>query len=411
MTKEESVKRFWLVAAVAALATLTAAVGGSTAYGGSSAAGAAAPIKLGVLTSLTGNFAPWGIQYRAGAALAVNEINRKGGVNGRLLNLAVADDQSIPNGGIDGFRKLTQQDEVVSVGGVVGSNVGLATGRLAEQAQVPLFLLRAGDDTILTLQSRYTFRTCLPPAQEDGPPILDLAQQRGVKSVGAIVADYAWGQAFKRALQDTFQGVSGIKLNIQVAPLPTTDFTPYLRALGNVGMIVATGHPPGGGAILAQAGQLGMKAPVIGAYSPFTLTAKAAGSSAYGRWADFKCMNVASPAYRALAKRYLRTFPQNGFFEDEAMQGYAYVKVLAEAVGKVGPDPKKISAYVHANTFNIPGYGFPLKWTAWGEMVGPTPFLTVLTKGPPPDAALNKAGDWWPRNLSKSKPLTPYRPS
>jgi branched-chain amino acid transport system substrate-binding protein len=382
-------------------------LGGSTAYGGSSAA---APVKLGVLTSLTGNFAPWGIQFRAGAALAVNEINRKGGVKGQLLNLSVADDQSIPNGGIDGFRKLTQESDVVAVGGVVGSNVGLATGRLAEQAEVPLFLLRAGDDKILTTQSRYTFRTCLPPAQEDGPPILDVAQERGVKSVGAIVADYAWGQAFKKALQDAFAGQSAVKLNVQVAPLPATDFTPYLRALGNVGLIVATGHPPGGGAILAQAGQLGMKAPVIGAYSPFTLTAKAAGSAAYGRWADFKCMNVASKAYRALAKRYLRTFPQNGFFEDEALQGYAYVKIIAEAVGAVGADPKKIAAYVHSHTFNIPGYGFPLKWTAWGEMVGPTPFLTVLTKGPAPDAALNKAGEWWPRNLSKSKPLTPYRP-
>jgi branched-chain amino acid transport system substrate-binding protein len=401
-----SVKRFWLAVAVAALAA-TAALGGSTAYGGSSAA---APVKLGVLTSLTGNFAPWGIQFRAGAALAVNEINRKGGVKGQLLNLSVADDQSIPNGGIDGFRKLTQESDVVAVGGVVGSNVGLATGRLAEQAEVPLFLLRAGDDKILTTQSRYTFRTCLPPAQEDGPPILDVAQERGVKSVGAIVADYAWGQAFKKALQDAFAGQSAVKLNVQVAPLPATDFTPYLRALGNVGLIVATGHPPGGGAILAQAGQLGMKAPVIGAYSPFTLTAKAAGSAAYGRWADFKCMNVASKAYRALAKRYLRTFPQNGFFEDEALQGYAYVKIIAEAVGAVGADPKKIAAYVHSHTFNIPGYGFPLKWTAWGEMVGPTPFLTVLTKGPAPDAALNKAGEWWPRNLSKSKPLTPYRP-
>jgi branched-chain amino acid transport system substrate-binding protein len=401
-----SVKRFWLAIAVAALAA-TAALGGSTAYGGSSAA---APVKLGVLTSLTGNFAPWGIQFRAGAALAVNEINRKGGVKGQLLNLSVADDQSIPNGGIDGFRKLTQESDVVAVGGVVGSNVGLATGRLAEQAEVPLFLLRAGDDKILTAQSRYTFRTCLPPAQEDGPPILDVAQERGVKSVGAIVADYAWGQAFKKALQDAFAGQSTIKLNVQVAPLPATDFTPYLRALGNVGLIVATGHPPGGGAILAQAGQLGMKAPVIGAYSPFTLTAKAAGAAAYGRWADFKCMNVASKPYRALAARYLRTFPQNGFFEDEALQGYAYVKIIAEAVGAVGSDPKKIAAYVHSHTFNIPGYGFPLKWTAWGEMVGPTPFLTVLTKGPAPDAALNKAGEWWPRNLSKSKPLTPYRP-
>jgi branched-chain amino acid transport system substrate-binding protein len=401
------VKRFSLVAAVAGLAVLTAVLGGSTAYGGSSAA---APVKIGVLTSLTGPFAPWGIQFRAGAALAVNELNRKGGVKGRLLNLAVADDQSTPNGGIDAFRKLTQEDKVVSTGGVVPSNVGLATSRLAEQAKVPLFLLRAGDDQILSLKSRYTFRTCLPPAQEDAPPILELAQARGVKSVGAIVADYAWGQAFKRALEDTFEGVSGIKLNIQVAPLPTSDFTPYLRALGSVGLIVATGHPPGGGAILAQAGQLGIKAPVIGAYSPFGLTQKGAGSSAYGRWVDFKCINVASKAYRALAKRYLKTFPQNGFFEDEAMQGYAYVKVIAEAVGKVGADPKKISTYVHKHTFNIPGYAFPLKWTAWGELAAPTPFLAVLTKGPAPDPALNKSGDWWPRNLSKSKPLKPYRP-
>ncbi len=407
--------RFRLIAAVAGVTALVAALGGSSAFGGSSATGAATkgnPIKIGVLTSLTGNFAPWGIQFRAGAALAVNEINRKGGVNGRLLNISVGDDQSTPNGGIDAFRKLTQQDKVVATGGVVGSNVGLATARLAEQAQMPLFLLRSGDDTVLTTQSRYTFRTCLPPAQEDAPPILDLAQARNVKSVGAIVADYAWGQAFKRALQDAFDGQSAIKLNVQVAPLPTTDFTPYLRALGSgVGLIVATGHPPGGGAILAQAGQLGMKAPVIGAYSPFTLTAKAAGSSAYGRWADFKCMNVASKAYRALAKRYLKAFPQNGFFEDEAMEGYAYVKIVAEAVGKAGTDPKKVAAYVHAHTFNIPGYAFPLKWTAWGELVGPTPFLAVLTKGPAPDSALNKAGDWWPKNLSKSKPLTPYRPS
>ena len=76
-------KRYWLVAAVGALAALTAALGGSTAYGGSGSASAAAPIKLGVLTSLTGSFAPWGVQTRSGMALAVNEINRSGGVKGR----------------------------------------------------------------------------------------------------------------------------------------------------------------------------------------------------------------------------------------------------------------------------------------------------------------------------------------
>src|SRR3990170_367171 len=105
----------------------------------------------------------------AGAALAVNEINRSGGVKGlgqgRLLNLAVADDQSTnTTAAIDGFRRLTQQENVVAVGGVINSAFGLAIGRLAEEAKVPLFLIKSGNNDVLTQASRYTFRTCLPAA-------------------------------------------------------------------------------------------------------------------------------------------------------------------------------------------------------------------------------------------------------
>lgn len=408
-------KRFWLVVAVCgAAASLIAALSGSSAYGGSSSASRPASIKIGVLTSLTGPFTAWGIQTRAGMALAVNEINRSGGVKGRgqggLLNLVVADDQSSPNAGIDGFRRLTQQEGVVSVGGLISSDVALATARLAEEAKVPIFLVKAGANTILTQSSRYTFRTCLPAAAEVAVPIVQLAQRRGLRHVGAIIADYAWGQSIKASLEAAFKTAPNIDLKIQVAPVRETNFTPYLRALGDVSLIVATGHPPGAGAILAQSGQLGMKAPVAGAYSPYTVTARAAGSAAYGRWSDFKCMASATKAYKALAKRYLSTFPQNDFFEDDALAGYAYVKVVAEAISKVGLDRQKIGAYVHANTFNIPGYAFPLRWTAWGEIAGARVQFAILTKGPPPERGLNTGGEWWPRVLFRSQPLTPYRP-
>jgi ABC-type branched-subunit amino acid transport system substrate-binding protein len=167
---------------VGAVALLVAALGGSTAYGGSSRSAQNA-IKLGVLTSLTGNFAPWGIQVRAGMVLAVNEVNRSGGVKGRgqgrKLNLAIADDQS-GAGAIDGFRRLTQQEGVVAVGGVIGSNVGGPTAQLAEQAKVPLFLVKSGNNEILTTNSRYTFRTCLPSAAMAAVPIVELAQKRGI---------------------------------------------------------------------------------------------------------------------------------------------------------------------------------------------------------------------------------------
>src|SRR5207248_63592 len=107
----------------------------------------------------------------------------------------------------------------------------------------------------------------------------------------------------------------------------------------------------------------------------------------------------------------LRTFPQNTFFEDDALAGYAYVKIVAEAVASVGDDPAKIATYVHGHTFTIPGYTFPLKWTPWGELAAPRIAFDILTKGPTPAAGLNTGGDWWPRQLSLSQALTPYKPS
>jgi branched-chain amino acid transport system substrate-binding protein len=392
-----------------------AVLSGSSAYGGSSGSAQGSPIKIGVLTPLTGPFAPWGIQARAGMALAVNEINRSGGVKGRgqgrRLNLAVADDQSVnTNAAIDGFRRLTEQENVVSVGGIIGSPIALATTRLAEESKVPLFLVKAGNNEILTRSSRYTFRTCLPSAAMVAVSVVQLAQRRDIRNVGVIIADYAWGQSFKSSLEDAARSARNINFNIQVAPLPTTNFTPYLRSMDGVSLLVATGHPPGAGSILAQAGQLGIKAPVVGAYSPYGLTVRNAGSAAFGVWSDFKCMATASKAYKALAKRYLRTFPQNGFMEDDALAGYAYVKIVAQAIGAVGPNRQRIAAYVHRNTFTIPGYAFPLRWTAWGELNRPTVQFAILTRGPAPERGLNVGADWWPRVLFKSEPLTPYRP-
>jgi branched-chain amino acid transport system substrate-binding protein len=393
---------------------LTAVLSGSSAYGGPSASAQGSAIKIGVLTSLTGNFAPWGIQTRAGMALAVNEINRSGGVKGRgqgrRVNLVVADDQS-GAGAIDGFRRLVQQERVVSVGGVIGSNVGAPASQLAEQSRVPLFLVKSGNNEILTTNSRYTFRTCLPAAAMAAVPIVQFAQRRGLRNIGVMIADYAWGQSFRSSLIEAAKAAPNINLNIQVAPVPTTNFTPYLRAMGEPSLIVATGHPPGSSLVLAQSAQLGMKAPVVGAYSPYSLTARNAAATAFGRWSDFKCMATATRGYKNLAKRYLRTFPQNEFFEDDALAGYAYVKLIAQAIQNVGTNPQQIAAYVHRTTFNIPGYAFPLRWTAWGELDRPTVQFAVLTRGAPPEAGLNTAQTtFWPRVLFKSQPLTPYRP-
>ena len=101
--------------------------------------------------------------------------------------------------------------------------------------------------------------------------VLQYAQAQGITNVGVIVADYAWGQAVKSAVENTFAG-SGVDIGeVQVAPVPpTTDFTPFVRAVADAGaeMIMATGHPPGNGSIVTLSADLAGNVPVTGAWTP-----------------------------------------------------------------------------------------------------------------------------------------------
>jgi branched-chain amino acid transport system substrate-binding protein len=387
-------------------ASTTASAASSTA---SSAAASGKSVKLGALTSLTGNFAPWGVQVRDGMKLAVDEINAAGGANGRKLELTVSDDQSKPDVATTEIQRLIEGG-AVAIGGTISSDVGLATARLAEQQTTPLFLVKAGSEKILTQNSRYTFRTCLPAAPMVAGPIAQYVKSKGITKVGAIVADYAWGQAIRAALENELGGLGGVQLQVEVAPVPEKDFTTYLRSLQQFGpeLLVATGHPPGSGAITVQSKDLGLDVPVTGAYSVWEAVMSGAADAAVGRYADFDCADYSSPGYQALAKKYLAA-SDNKFMDDDAVAGYGIVKMVAQAVGAVGDDPKAIAAYLHGQTFDLPGYSFKMGWTAWGELATAQPVFTIAGAGPAP-AGVNEAGAWYPEKLLLPDPLPPYSP-
>ncbi len=380
--------------------------------GGDTEAGGGEPIRIGALTSLTGNFTPWGVQVRDGMQLAVNEINAAGGAGGRKLELVVADDQSKAEEGARAIERLIEREGVVAVGGIISSDVGLATARIAEQAKVPLFLVKAGAGGILNSGSRYTFRTCLPAAPMVAGPVLQYVQSKNLTRVGAIVADYAWGQAIKAALEQAFKAAPDIKLQIEVAPVGEQDFTTYLRSLERLDpqMIVATGHPPGAGAITVQSADLGFDVPITGAYTPRSLVMSGAKDAALDRYADFGCADFQSNEYQDLARRFLQFSQNNKFFEDDALAGYGIVTVVAEAVRAAGDDPAAVARHLHENTFDIPGYSFEMRWTEWGELANARIAFDLLGRGPAPEG-VNKAGAWYPERLLVSEPLEPYQPS
>ena len=371
------------------------------------------PIKIAALTPLSSaggpNFTPWGVQVNAGMQMAVDDINAAGGVDGRMLELIVADTQSNGVDGAAAFERVIEEG-IVAAGGVISSDTGLATSRIAEEKSVPLFLVKAGSDAILTQDSRYTFRTCLPAAPMVAGPILQYAQSQGFTKVGAIIADYAWGQAMKSAMETAFAPDDSIELQIEVAPVTESDFTTYLRSLEGFApeMIVATGHPPGAGPITVQSADLGFDIPITGAYTPRALILGGVAEAGIGRYADFGCSDVTSTEYQDLARRFVSS-TDNVFMEDDAVAGYGIVTMIAEAVGAVGDDGAAISEYLHANTFDLIGYTFTMEWTAWGELAQAQIAFDIMDPGPAPEG-VNQAGDWYPERLILSETLEPYVP-
>jgi len=366
------------------------------------------PIRIGQLSDLTSTFTPWGVQVRDGMALAAQEINEAGGVNGRMIEIIVQDSENDGDIGVDRFERLVEEG-VVAVGGILSSGVGAPVAATAEQLQMPVFLVKSGTEAALTRESRYTFRTCLPAAPMTAGPVLQYAQEQGVTRVGAIVADYPWGQSFRAAMENTFEG-SGVEYTIEVAPVPPdTDFTPFVRAMADFDaeMIAATGHPPGNSAIVTLSADL-HDVPVTGAWTPPDLAVGGLQDLAIGRYSDFSCADYFSDSYADLARRYLE-FSDNQLMSDDAVAGYAIVQIVAEAVEAVGDDPVAIAEYLHANEFNMPGYAHPLSWTEWGELAEAQPIFTIISEGPAPEG-LNEAGDWWFELLSQSEPLEPYEP-
>lgn len=373
------------------------------------AATAQEPIRFGLVTSFSGPFTIWGVQVRDGMKMAVEELNAAGGVLGRKLEVVERDDRNNPNEGITAFRYMVEREGIVAAGGMISSDVGLAVSRQAESLQVPYFLTMSGSHEILKKGSRFTFRTCLPAAPENMESIAALIKDRKYTRVGVITADYAWGHSLREAVETLIKPLPGVKLQIEVAPVPEKDFTPYLRKLQGLDpeLLIATGHPPGAPTITRQAIELGMKAFIVGPWYPTEFMVQRVGPSMFGRYVDYSCADFEHPAYKALAEKYNKAYKR--LFDNNAFSGYAMVKMVADAIKRSNSaDPKVVAETIRKGSFAQPGYGWALAYTEWGEMKAAQPLLYTYEKGDP--GAINAGADWRPKVFFRSPPVQPYVP-
>jgi branched-chain amino acid transport system substrate-binding protein len=193
--------------------------------------GQAKPYKIGTLQPLSGAAAAGGKTALVGLQMAIDRINKSGGINGRPVDLIIADDESKPDVARRKAEKLVVEDEIdVQVGGFL-SNICVACMPVWEEHKI-VNMIGVCLDTVLTTSkcNRYSFRTFdYAPAQAVAfAPYL--VANLG-KTWHIAYADYAWGQATRDAYAAQIKKAGGEVAGTTGIPLGTADMTPFLSKI------------------------------------------------------------------------------------------------------------------------------------------------------------------------------------
>jgi branched-chain amino acid transport system substrate-binding protein len=193
--------------------------------------GDAKPYKLGTVQPLTGVAAYGGKTSLVGVQMAVDRINKSGGIMGRPVELIVGDDESKPDTGRRAVEKLVTEDNIdFHVGGFL-SNICLACTPVWEEYKIVNMIGVCLDTTLTTSKcSRYSFRSYdFAPAQAKAfAPYM--VNQLG-KSWHIVYADYAWGQSTRDAYAANIKANGGTVVGGTGIPLGTADTTSFLSQI------------------------------------------------------------------------------------------------------------------------------------------------------------------------------------
>jgi branched-chain amino acid transport system substrate-binding protein len=187
------------------------------------------PVKIGLDDPLTGTYAELGKNEQIGAELAVDQVNAKGGILGRQVELLVEDSTSTDTGvAVQKARKLIERDGVNFLLGNVNSAMALATGQVSNELHT-LHIVTGGHTDAVTGKDCHwnVFRVCNTTRMETNSVSKTLFSKYGKKWY-FITPDYAFGHTLQQGFEASLKKFGGTEVGASLTPLGTTDFSPYL---------------------------------------------------------------------------------------------------------------------------------------------------------------------------------------
>ncbi|HVP89443.1 MAG TPA: ABC transporter substrate-binding protein [Casimicrobiaceae bacterium] len=192
----------------------------------------AQPIKLGELNSYK-TFPAFLEPYKKGMELALEEVNRAGGVLGRPLELVVRDDNGNPGDAVRVAEELVAREKVDLLMGTFSSAVGLAVADFAKQRKV-LFIASEPltDKIVWESGNRYTFRL-RPSTYMQTAMLVPAAAKLGKKRWAIVYPNYEYGTSATAAFKQQMiaRQASGLEFVEVAVPLGKIDAGPVVQAL------------------------------------------------------------------------------------------------------------------------------------------------------------------------------------
>jgi branched-chain amino acid transport system substrate-binding protein len=189
---------------------------------------AADAIKIGMVDPLTGVYAAVAQNEVIGAKFAVEQINAKGGVLGRPLELLVEDSANDVGTGVQKTRKLIERDQVGFIIGDVNSGIAQAMAQVTAEKRILHVVSGGHTDGITGKDCKWNvFRVCNTTRMEANA-VSDLLFNKYGKKWHFITPDYAFGHTLQQAGLANLQKLGGTMTGNELTPLGTTDFSAYL---------------------------------------------------------------------------------------------------------------------------------------------------------------------------------------
>jgi len=193
---------------------------------------AADPIKIGVVTPLSGTYAGIGQQVKWGLELATKEVNAEGGIMGRQVELVYEDSEANPSVAVQKAEKLYEVGKVDFLTGTVNSGATVAVGQVAERAHKLLATtVSFADDITGAKCSPNVFRVNAKAGQQSTALAAWLAKTHPKAKVFYLGPDYLMGRSTVAAFKEAAEKVGATSLGEVFAPLGAKDYSQYFGQL------------------------------------------------------------------------------------------------------------------------------------------------------------------------------------